>query len=377
MNKEVGPTKPDDVFSRIVSIIEQARSSVVRTVNVEMVKAYWLIGREIVEEEQFGESRAEYGEQLITVLSYQLTERYGRGFSTTNLKYCRQFYLTYRHRLPGIGHTADDKSAQDEKSHAVRDQFNPHLSWTHFRILMRVESEHARSFYEIEAIRNRWSSRELERQIHSLFFERLARSRDRRGVIELATKGQQVTRPADVIKDPYVLEFLGLPESHRLVESDLEAALVSHLRDFLLELGRGFAFVARQHRLTLDGDHFYVDLVFYHIQLKCYVLLDLKVGKLNHTDLGQMQLYVHYYDREVCSDTDNPTIGIILCTDKNDAVVRYTLGEGNEQIFASRYKLYLPDEAELAAEIRREMELLTQTEPEGDSGRDERDKDAV
>jgi predicted nuclease of restriction endonuclease-like (RecB) superfamily len=324
-----------------------------------MVKAYWHIGREIVEDEQSGELRAEYGERLIIDLSKRLSARYGSGFSTTNLKYCRQFYLTYRNRMPRIGHTPAE-SVHTEKSHAARDHFSPDLSWTHYRILMRVESEHARSFYEIEAIRSRWSSRELERQINSLLFERLASSRDRQGVMELAAKGQQVAKPTDIIKDPYVLEFLGLPESHRLVESDLEEALVTHLRDFLLELGRGFAFVARQHRLTLEGDHFYVDLVFYHIQLKCYVLIDLKVGKLNHADLGQMQLYVNYCDREVGSDTDNPTIGIILCTDKNDAVVRYTLGEGNEQIFASRYKLYLPDEAELAAEIRREVELLTQ-----------------
>ncbi len=346
MSRDIGLTPQDDLFSRVTSIIEHARSSVVRTVNTEMVQAYWLIGREIVEEEQAGEARAEYGERLVAELSKRLTARYGRGFSITNLKYFRQFYLIYRSDTPEIGH-------------AVGDQFSPDLSWTHYRILMRVESEHARSFYEIESVRNRWASRELGRQVNSLLFERLAKSRDRQGVMELATKGQQPTRPADVIKDPYVLEFLDLPESHRLVESDLEEALLTHLRDFLLELGRGFAFVARQHRLTLDGDHFYVDLVFYHIPLKCYVLIDLKVGKLNHTDLGQMQLYVNYYDREVRSKTEDPTIGIILCTDKNDAVVRYTLGEGNEQIFASRYKLYLPDEVELAAEIRREVELLT------------------
>lgn len=354
-------TTPDDIFSRVILIIEQARSSVVRTVNREMVQAYWLIGREIVEEEQAGSLRAEYGERLLAELSKRLLTRYGKGFSTTNLKYCRQFYLTYRDRLPG-GHPGGDQFIQDEKSHAARDHFNSNLSWTHFRMLMRVESEHARSFYEIEAVRNQWSSRELERQMNSLLFERLAKSRNRRGVMELASQGQRITTPADAIKDPYILEFLGLPESNRLIESELEAALVTHLRNFLLELGRGFAFVARQHRLTLDGDHFYVDLVFYHIQLKCYVLIDLKVGKLNHADLGQMQLYVHYYDREVCSATDNPTIGIILCTDKNDAVVRYTLGAGNEQIFASRYKLYLPDEAELATEIRREIELLTHEE---------------
>jgi predicted nuclease of restriction endonuclease-like (RecB) superfamily len=241
-------------------------------------------------------------------------------------------------------------------------RLNLQLSWTHYRLLTKVESPHARAFYEVETVRNGWSSRELERQINSLLFERLARSRDKAGVLALATRGQEVQTPEEAIKDPYVLEFLALPESPRLVESDLETALLANLQAFLLELGTGFAFVARQARLTLDGDHFYVDLVFYHAVLKCYVLIDLKVGKLTHADLGQMQLYVHYYDRERRTAGDGPTIGLILCTDKNDAVVRYTLGEENRQIFASRYKLYLPTEAELAAEIRRELRAVRRDE---------------
>jgi len=222
-----------------------------------------------------------------------------------------------------------------------------------------VDKPQARAFYEIEAIKNNWSARELERQKNSLLYERLALSRDKKGLMQLATKGQNVQRPADVFKDPVIMEFLGLPESPRLVETDLEQALINDLQSFLLELGKGFAFVARQERLTLDGDHFYIDLVFYHTVLKCYVIIDLKTGKLTHQDLGQLQLYVNFYDHERRTEGDNPTLGLILCADKNDAVVRYTLGPDQEKkIFASRYKLHLPTEAELKAEIRRELEVL-------------------
>jgi predicted nuclease of restriction endonuclease-like (RecB) superfamily len=225
--------------------------------------------------------------------------------------------------------------------------------------LLRVEKAGARAFYEIEALRNNWSTRELERQINSLLYERLALSKDKKGLMQLATKGQAIQRPVDVFKDPVVMEFLGLPESPRLVESDLEQALINNLQAFLLELGKGFAFVSRQERITLDGDHFYIDLVFYHTILKCFVLIDLKVGKLTHQDLGQLQLYVNYYDRERRAQGDNPTLGLILCTDKNDAVVHYTLGPDQaKKIFASRYKLHLPTEAELQAELRRELRLL-------------------
>ena len=222
-----------------------------------------------------------------------------------------------------------------------------------------MDKPQARAFYEIEAIKNNWSARELERQKNSLLYERLALSRDKKGLMQLATKGQIVQRPSDVFKDPVIMEFLGLPESPRVVETDLEQALINDLQSFLLELGKGFAFVARQERLTLDGDHFYIDLVFYHTVLKCYVIIDLKTGKLTHQDLGQLQLYVNFYDRERRTEGDNPTLGLILCADKNDAVVRYTLGPDQEKkIFASRYKLHLPTEAELKAEIRRELEVL-------------------
>jgi predicted nuclease of restriction endonuclease-like (RecB) superfamily len=243
-------------------------------------------------------------------------------------------------------------------------QLHPNLSWTHYVNLMRVESAEARAFYEIETIQSNWSTRELERQINSLLYERLAMSKDKQGLMRLAKKGQEIAQPEDVFKDPVVMEFLGLPESPRLQESDLERALINNLQDFLLELGKGFAFVSRQERITLDGDHFYIDLVFYHIVLKCYVLIDLKVDKLTHADLGQMQLYVNYYDQERRTEGDNPTLGLLLCTDKNDAVVKYTLGpEQSKKIFASRYKFHLPSEAELRHELQREVRQLTGARP--------------
>jgi predicted nuclease of restriction endonuclease-like (RecB) superfamily len=362
------------IYERIKEILELARASVARTVNTTQVTANWLIGREIVEEEQQGERRAGYGEQLLEDLSIKLTREYGSGFSVQNLRLFRQFYQTYplliigskiRYALSSESEPIDRKN-EKEKGHALSGEsweageLNPNLSWTHYRTLLRVEKPEARAFYEIETIRNNWKTRELERQINSLLYERLALSKDRKGLMRLATKGQEIQKPADVFKDPLAMEFLGLPVSPKLVESDLEQALINSLQTFLLEQGRGFAFVSRQERITLDGDHFYIDLVFYHTILKCYVVIDLKVGKLNHQDLGQLQLYVNYYDQERRAEGDNPTLGLILCTDKNDAVVRYTLGPAQQKkIFASRYKLYLPTEAELKAELRRELRLLS------------------
>jgi predicted nuclease of restriction endonuclease-like (RecB) superfamily len=236
---------------------------------------------------------------------------------------------------------------------------HPNLSWTHYRILLRVGRTEARNFYEIEAASNAWSAREMERQISSLLFDRLAKSKDKAGLMRMATHGQEVAHPIDVLKDPVVLEFLDLPESPRLQESKLEQALIGNLETFLMELGKGFAFVSRQERITLDGDHFYIDLVFYHMVLKCFVLIDLKVGKLTHADLGQIQFYVNYYDRERRTEGDNPTLGLILCPDKNDTVVKYTLGEQEERnIFTSRYQLHLPTVEELENELRRELRYL-------------------
>ncbi len=377
-------TKRAPVYDRIREILESAKTTVARSVNTTQVVANWLIGREIVEEEQHGLHKASYGQKLISELSEKLQREFGQGYSATNLKLFRQFFLTYPNLIPvEIGHTPCDRltvgasqalivrpQAEFAIGHTARDQswksglLHPNLSWSLYRHLVRVESDPARGFYEIEAIQNNWSARELERQINSLLYERLAKSKDKKGLMRLATKGQKIATPLDIFKDPVVIEFLGLPESPRLVESDLEAALIDNLQAFLLELGKGFAFVARQERITLDGDHFYIDLVFYHTVLKCFVLLDLKIGKLTHEDLGQLQLYVNYYDQERLSTGDNPTLGLILCTDKNDAVVKYTLGHDQAQkIFASRYKLHLPSEAELRAELRREVRQLTMDVP--------------
>ena len=388
----VSGTKKTPLYERIRQILESARSSVARAVNTTQVVANWLIGREIVEEEQKGKRRAEYAEQLLLDLSARLTAEYGRGYSVDNLEFFRRFFLEYNSLLGSeksdalrrISTTTDISDAvrrksmesitvlSSQKQHAPRGeswqpgQLHLNLSWTHYRTLLRVEKTGARAFYEIEAIRNNWSARELERQINSLLFERLALSKDKKGLMRLATKGQVIQRPGDVFKDPVVMEFLGLPASPKLVESHLEEALINNLQAFLLELGKGFAFMSRQERITLDGDHFYIDLVFYHTILKCFVLIDLKVGKLTHQDLGQLQLYVNYYDRERRTKGDNPALGLILCTDKNDAVVRYTLGpDQQKKIFASRYKLYLPTEAELQAELRRELRLLNMSPKSG------------
>lgn len=370
--------KPE-LYDRVREILESARLGVARTVNTAQVVANWLIGREIVEEEQRGRRRARYGEQLIAQLSERLIAGYGRGWSAQSLSYMKQFYLNYPALIPAnaILHAVRGELPSIANFHAVRGEsaagaepapvsgdwmpggLHPSLSWTHYRTLLRVTRPEARAFYEIEAIRGAWSGRELERQINSLLFDRLAKSRDKKGLLRLATHGQEVARPIDVLKDPLVMEFLDLPESPRLVESKLEQALIDNLRQFLMELGKGFAFVSRQERITLDGDHFYIDLVFYHTVLKCFVLIDLKVGKLTHGDLGQIRFYVNYYDRERRTEGDNPTLGLILCSDKNDAVVKYTLGEQQEcNIFTSRYQLYLPTVEELQRELRREVRQL-------------------
>ncbi len=371
------PSLSSSLYTRVRQILESARAGVARSVNTTQVVANWLIGREIVEAEQGGKLRAAYGKKLLLSLSGRLTKNFGRGYSPDNLEAFRSFYLGYprliseipsRKLLPSvISEIASRKS--DLSSLAIGSALSaeswkpgflhPNLAWSLYRQLLKVESPDVRAFYEIEAIQQCWSARELERQMASLLYERLAKSRDKAGILRLATKGHEIAVPTDIFKDPVVIEFLGLPESHRLAESDVEQALLNQLQTFLLELGKGFAFVARQQRLTLEGDHFYIDLVFYHVVLKCYVLLELKVGKLTHGDLGQLQLYVNYYDREKRTAGDQPTLGLILCTDKNDAVVKYTLGaEQEKKIFASRYKLHLPTEAALQAEVRRELKHL-------------------
>ena len=368
-----GNAPPAALYGRIRDILQAARANVVRTVNTTQVVANWLIGREIVEAEQRGQQRADYGAALLAGLSARLAQDFGRGWSVDNLEAFRQFYLLYPQLISEtvsrqskgavISETLSRKSILQAPAAWQPGELHPSLSWSHYRALLRVGRQQARDFYEIETAKNAWSVRELSRQATSLLFDRLAKSRDKAGLLALATRGQELSQPIDVLRDPVVMEFLGLPESHRLVESQLEQALIGNLQHFLLELGKGFAFVARQERITVDGDHFYIDLIFYHAVLKCYVLIELKVGKLTHADLGQIQFYVNYYDRERRTEGDNPTLGLILCSDKNDAVVRYTLGEQQERnIFASRYQLYLPTVEELQQELVRERRQIAPAE---------------
>lgn len=322
-------------YSEIKKILTNARDKVYQTANFTMVEAYWQIGKSIVKE-QNGEERAEYGTGLLKELSKQMTQDFGRGFTVANLKNMRQFYLIF------------------PNGYALRSE----LSWTHYRLLMRVENDNARQFYMDEAVKSQWSTRQLERQINTFFYERLLSSKNKENVAQEIQTLEPEKTPEDIIRDPYVLEFLGLSPNDDFYESDLEQALITHLQKFLLELGRGFSFVARQKRITFDGRHFRIDLVFYNYILKCFVLIDLKIGDLTHQDLGQMQMYVHYYERELMNEGDNPPIGIVLCADKSDAVVRYTLPEGETQVFASKYKLYLPTEEELLKELKKEYQAM-------------------
>ncbi|MBF0298927.1 MAG: DUF1016 family protein [Oligoflexia bacterium] len=323
-------------YTNVCSILNEARTSISRAVNFEMVKAYWEIGKNIVIEEQKGKDRAKYGESLIQELSKKLAVDYGKGFSPTNLRKMRQIYLLF-----------------PSKKNLI-----PNLSWSHYLLLSKVENKNARNFYLKETVTTRWSVRELERQIASLLFERLSLSKNKKVILKLAHKGHEIAHPHDLVKDPYILEFLGLKQESLLYEKELESALIEHLRDFLLELGKGFAFIGRQQRITLEGDHFYVDLVFYNRIAKCFVLIDLKLGKLTHQDLGQMQMYLNYYKRTQKLEGENDPIGILLCSDKNDTVVKITLPEEQKDIFASKYKLSIPSEKELIAEIEKERKLL-------------------
>lgn len=313
-----------DIYQEIHDLLHNARQNIISNINSTMTKTYFLIGKRIVEEEQDGNKRAEYGKNLIKMLSEKLTKEFGKGFSETNLEQMRKFFKVY-----GIPQTLSEEF-----------QFN--LSWSHYLILMRIKDINARNFYEIEAFENNWSLRELKRQVNSSLYERLVLSKDKEKVKELAVKGQIIEKAQDVIKDPYILEFLGLDEKSDYSENKLETEIINKLEMFLLELGKGFTFVGRQVRFTFDERHFRVDLVFYNRLLKCFVLIDLKIGEVTHQDLGQMQMYVNYYDRYVKLPDENDTIGIIICKDKNDTLVKLTLPKDNNQIFASRYTTILP-----------------------------------
>ena len=311
-----------DIYEEIHDLLYKARENIVSNINSTMTKTYFLIGKRIVEEEQNGNKRAEYGKNLIKILSEKLTKEFGKGFSQRNLEQMRTFYVRYS--IP----------------QTLSAEFK--LSWSHYLILMRIENISTRNFYEIEAIQNNWSLRELKRQVNSALYERLVLSKDKEKVKELAVKGQIIEKPQDIIKDPYILEFLGLDEKSDYSENKLETKIINKLEMFLLELGKGFTFVGRQVRFTFDERHFRVDLVFYNRLLKCFVLIDLKIGEVTHQDLGQMQMYVNYYDRCVKLPDENETIGIIICKDKNDTLVKLTLPKDNNQIFASRYTTILP-----------------------------------
>jgi len=354
---------PNTFFEGVAKIIEQARTYVGRTADLTMCVTYFEIGRMIVEEEQGGKARAEYGKGLMRGLAEFLTARFGRGFSLATLKNAKQFYSVY---APTIQRTLSVESSHEKsqtlssflenpfeaaKGQTLSGQSYPfRLGWSHYVILMRIENEQERRFYEIEAVRQQWTYRQLQRQYGASLYERLVLSRDKDAVLKLAQEGQVIEKPRDILKNPLVLEFLGMAELPAYSESDLEAAIIDKLQAFLLELGKGFLFEARQKRFTFDEDHFIVDLVFYNRLLQCYVLIDLKTDKLKHQDLGQMQMYVNYFDRYVKADKEKPTVGILLCKEKNDNVVQLTLPE-DANIYASEYSLYLPDKALLQRKL--------------------------
>jgi predicted nuclease of restriction endonuclease-like (RecB) superfamily len=366
------------LFLSIKEVIQQAQKHVVQNVNSTMVLTYFEIGRMIVDYEQNGKIRADYAKETLKILSDKLTNQFGKGYSIDNLERIRKFYLIYNKRISAslmrkfennspttqniIGNQKSTSLMRKSKINIENKNINNaelksaslmrkfkipfSLSWTHYLLLIKIEDDDERNFYEIEAVQNNWSVRELQRQFNTALYNRLAKSRDKKGVKELAKKGQLIEKPSDALKSHYVLEFLNLKEVDRYTESDFESAIIDRLEEFMLELGKGFLYEGRQKRFTFEGDSFYVDLVFYNRYLRCFVLFDLKIGKLTHQDIGQMQMYVNYYDRKVKSPQENKTIGIILCKQDNKTVVEFTLPESNNQIFAKEFKQFLPTKAE-------------------------------
>lgn len=327
-------------FRSIVDLIHEARRGLEKQVNTAMVVTYFEIGRRIIEKEQQGAKRAQYGKKLLQGLSEYLTTQLGKGYTADNLKLMRRFFVVYSDRAIGESPIT---------------QFNPAISWTHYLQLMRIANKDERRFYELEIAANAWSVREFQRQYDSSLYERLALSRDKKKVNELAEKGHILHQPRDLFKDPYVLEFTGLPEKAAYSETELESRLIDHLQQFLLELGKGFAFIGRQVRFTFEDESYYVDLVFYNRLLRCFVLIDLKIGRLKHQDIGQMQMYVNLHDRTIKLPDENPTIGIILCKNKNDAVVEMMLPEDNNRIFAAKYQTVLPSKDDLRKALAEEI----------------------
>ena len=339
MKKEIiNETEIDNLYSNIKTLIEESRNRVYKTVNTEMVNLYWNIGKMIVEK-QGGETRAKYGDLLVEGISKRLTEYFGKGFSIQNLRRMRQFYLMYQ----------------------IRSTLSSELSISHYFELIKIKEKAKRDFYMQECINSNWDVRELQRQRTTLLYERLILSKDKSKIEELSTKGNSLQQAQDIIKDPFVLEFLDIKENTNYLESDLEKNILEHLKEFLLELGKGFAFIGNQVRITIDNEHFYPDLVFYNRILKCFVIIDLKIGKVTHQDIGQMQMYVNYYDRDIKSENENKTIGILLSTNKNETIVKYTLPEDNKTIFSSEFRLTIPSEKEFIDIIENEkknMELV-------------------
>jgi predicted nuclease of restriction endonuclease-like (RecB) superfamily len=337
---------PAILFKNMKSLIERSRNDIVQTINTKMVDTYCEIGKLIVEHEQEGSKRAKYAASTLKDLSLKLTKEFGKGFSVDNLENLRRFYVVY-----GKSETASRKLGKgkniSQKSETVSRKSGFQLSWSHYIFLLRITNKDERNFYEIEARNGNWSLRELKRQYNSALYERLVLSRNKKKIKELSKKGQVIESASDVIKDPYILEFLSLKEHESYTESELEAALITRLEEFLKELGKGFLFVSRQYRITLEEEHYRIDLVFYNRILRCFILINLKIGELVHKDIGQMQMYVNYFDEEIRETGENKTIGIILCKNKKESIVRYMLPKGNDQIFASKYKTYLPDKTEL------------------------------
>jgi predicted nuclease of restriction endonuclease-like (RecB) superfamily len=322
------------LYQNIAQILQEARQRSYKAINLTMLEAYWSIGQQIVEEEQRGKHRAEYGAKLLPYLAQNLQKEFGRGFDQSNLRNMRMFYNAF----------------------PIRDAVRNELTWTHYRILLKVSNEKARAFYIKESIDNQWNTRALERNINTFYYERILSSNNQT-LVKAESESEQIYA-TDIIKDPYILEFLDLGEKGKIKEKTLEQALIDQLQLFLLELGKGFSFVARQKRIAAEEDYFTIDLVFYNYVLKCFVLIDLKIGKLTHGDIGQMDFYVRYWEDNFKTEGDNPTIGLVLCTEKNETVVKYSVLQDNQQLFVSKYKLFLPTEEELRRELEREKQFL-------------------
>ena len=364
-NKNILPANPEDsvpelklLCQKAVDLIDRARNTAIREVNLVQLLTYYTLGKWIVEVQQGGSGRAKYGKRVLETLSGALNHAFGKGYSVSTLTNIRKFYEIYKNRISAPMVTDFSEPNSQPLVTKFGNDVPFRLSWTHYLILMRIQNEDERDFYEQLAIQENWGKRELSRQYGSSLYERMLIGKDKQQILRLSKKGRLAEKPADLVKDPYILEFLGIPEQTDFSETELESRLIDHLQEFLLELGTGFAFVARQKRFTFEEDHFRVDLVFYNRLLQCFVLFDLKTEKLKHQDLGQMQMYVNYYDRYEKADFENPTIGILLCPQKNDAVVELTLPE-NSNIFASQYQLYLPDKKLLQKKLQEWIEEET------------------